>query len=131
MPRVIVAVTKDVRPRIAAILSDCELRFVDHAAELAAELAHSCCNMLIVGLQFDESSGMDALEQVLRQEHDFPVVCVRGRPFSRLGTPALQVAHVALGELGARNFIDLLEYPDDAAGNARVRALLHHLPTER
>ena len=34
---------------------------------------------------------------------------------------------MALGELGAQNFIDLLEYPDDALGNARVRAMLERL----
>ena len=33
----------------------------------------------------------------------------------------------ALNELGTRNFIDLLDYPDDAGGNARVREMLERL----
>lgn len=68
-----------------------------------------------------------ALERVRARDETFPVVCVRGLPFSRLGERTLEASRVALGELGARDFIDLLEYPDDALGNARVRAMLERL----
>jgi hypothetical protein len=54
------------------------------------------------------------------------VVCVRGLP-SRLGHRSLHALRTVLDELGARDFIDLLEYPDDALGNARVRAMLERL----
>ena len=68
----------------------------------------------------------DGLERVFAREETFPVVCVRGVT-SRLGKPALDSARLALGELGAQNFIDLLEYPAEQAGNARVRSMLERL----
>jgi hypothetical protein len=55
------------------------------------------------------------------------VVCVRGAPFSHLAETTLEASRMALSELGAQDFIDLLEYPDDALGNARVRAMLERL----
>jgi hypothetical protein len=34
---------------------------------------------------------------------------------------------MASSELGAPHFIDLLQYPDDEKGNARVRAMLERV----
>lgn len=126
-PRVLAAVSRGLEPRIRAILHECELYFVRTGAELVRSLDESRWDMLIVGMHFDESSAIAALERVLARGETFPVVCVRGMPFGRLGQPALDALRMALGELGAQNFIDLLEYPDDALGNARVRAMLERL----
>ena len=129
--RVLAAVSPGLEARIRAILPECELRFVHTGPELVRALEAWRCDMLIVGLHFDESSAIAALERVLAREETFPVVCVRGLPFNRLGRPALDALRMALGELGAHNFIDLLEYPDDAPGNARVRGMLERLLPER
>jgi DNA-binding NtrC family response regulator len=126
-PRVVAAVRRDVQARIRAILPDCELRFVDSGTQLARALDEAHCDLLIVGTHFDESSAVAALERVLSREETFPVVCVRGVPSTRLGAPALNALRLALDELGAQDFIDLLQYPDDALGNARVRAMLERL----
>jgi len=126
-PRVVAAVSPDVQRRIQAILPECEVRFVETGTQLVRALDEARCDMLIVGLHFDESSALAALERVFSREKTFPVVCVRGAPFSRLGKPTLDALRMALGELGAQNFIDLLEYPDDALGNAHVRAMLERL----
>jgi hypothetical protein len=118
-PRVIVAVVVEARPRLRAILPGCELRFVDTEAELLRELAERRCDMLIVGAHFQESSAIAAIENVLAREETVPVVCIRGKPFAMaLGKAALDALGMASRALGARNFIDLLEYPDDEAGNA-------------
>lgn len=82
--------------------------------------------MLIIGLHFDESTAVTALQRVLARDETFPVVCVRGMP-SRLGQGSLHALRVALEELGVHHFIDLLENPDDEAGNGRVRAMLERL----
>src|SRR5688572_19101086 len=127
-PRVVAAVGRDVQQRIRAILPECELRFVDTGAQLLRALDETRCDMLIVGMHFDESSAVAALERVLGRGETFPVVCVRGLPFTRgLGQGSLDALRMASDELGAQYFIDLLDYPDDALGNARVRAMLERL----
>ncbi len=126
-PRVMAAVARSLQRRIRAILPDCELRFVGTSAELLRALEQASCDLLIIGLHFDQSSAMQALQRVLARDETFPVVCVHGLPSSRLGYPALEASRLALSELGAHNFIDLRQYPDDALGNARVSAMLEHL----
>ena len=126
-PRVVAAVRRDVQRRIRAVLPGCELRFVETGAQLVRALDEAPWDMLILGLHFDESGTAAALERVLARGETFPVVCVRGVPFSCVGEKTLQASRLALCELGARNFIDLLDYPDDALGNARVQAMLERL----
>jgi hypothetical protein len=126
-PRVMAAVSRRVQRRIRAILPGCELRFVQTAAQLARALDEERCDLLIIGTHFDASSAIAALERILARGQACPVVCVRGLPFRGLGQPALNALRLALDGLGARNFIDLLEYPDNARGNARVRAMLERL----
>jgi hypothetical protein len=126
-PRVVAAVNPEIRPRIRAVLPGCELRFVHTGAELARALDEARCDMLILGLHFDESSAAAAVERVMSREETFPVVCVRGQAFTLLGEKSLEASRLALRALGAHNFIDLLEYPNDALGNARVQAMLERL----
>lgn len=121
--RVVAAVSPALRQRMRVILPDCDLRFVADCDDLARELDHERCDMLIVGSHFDDSSAVAALERVRKRPESFPVVCVRGVR-SRFGTRSLHALRMALSELGARNFIDLVDYPDDESGNARVRAML-------
>jgi hypothetical protein len=125
-PRVVVAVSPEVRPRIRAVLPACELRFVETGAELLGVLGDERCDMLIIGVHFEESTAVAALERALRGGELCPVVFVRGRR-TLYGERSLHALRMALDELGAENFIDLLRYPDDALGNARVQAMLERL----
>ena len=129
--RIVAAVSPDVRGRIRAILADCELRFVDTGAELARALDEAPCDLVLVGLHFEESSALAALEQVFSREQSFPVVCVRGRPFRCLKERSLHGLRMALSELGVHNFIDLLQFPDDPAGNAHLAAALEGVMARR
>jgi hypothetical protein len=127
-PRVVAAVDRDVERRICAILPQCELHFVRTGEQLLRALDEWPCDMVIVGSHFDQSTAVVALEHVLARGETFPVVCVRGLPFARgLGASTLEALRLASGELGAQHFIDLLQYPDDEPGNARVRAMLERL----
>jgi DNA-binding LacI/PurR family transcriptional regulator len=127
-PRVVAAVSREVQRRIRAILPGCELHFVQTEEQLLRALNEARCDMLIVGSHFDESTAVAALERVLARGASFPVVCVRVMPFAaRLGQPTVEALRMASSELGAQHFIDLLQYPDDENGNARVRALLQRL----
>lgn len=122
--RLVAAVSPAVRQRIRNVVPDCQLRFVRNGEELLREIDH--CDLLILGAHFDESTAVAALERVVARRERFPVVCVRGVR-TRYGRRSLHALRMALNELGAANFIDLLDYPDDEAGNAHVRALLEHL----
>jgi hypothetical protein len=122
--RLVAAVNPAVRRRIRKVAPKCELRFVENRDELLSEIEH--CDMLILGAHFEESTTVAALERVLARRDSLPVVCVRGVR-SRYGQRSLHALRMALNELGAPNFIDLLDYPDDETGNAQVRALIEHL----
>jgi PleD family two-component response regulator len=128
-PRVIAAVSREAQRRIRAVLPpQCEVSFVEHGAQLLRALNETRCDMLIVGVHFDECTAVALLERVRARANTFPVVFIRGVPFStRLGQPALAALRMASSALGVQNFIDLLEYPDDENGNARVRAMLERL----
>jgi hypothetical protein len=126
-PRVVAAVTHDVQRRIRAILPECELRFVQTGSQLVHVLDEAHCALMIVEVHFDESAAAAALKCVLAREETFPVVCVRDVPFAKLGRAALDALRTALGGAGVQAFVDLLEYPDDETGNARVRAMLEQL----
>jgi len=125
-PRIVAAVSDEIRPRIRAIFPTSELRFVETGAELVAALRQASCDIVVLGMQFDESSAVAVLESVRARGAALPVVCVRGRA-SVLGQRSLHALRVALDALGAEDFIDLLDYPDDEAGNSRIRAMFERL----
>jgi hypothetical protein len=127
VPGIVAAAGRDVQRRIRAILPECELRFVHTGSELVRALDEAPCDMMIVEMHFDQSSAVAALKCALSRDETFPVVCVRGVAFAKLGRPALDALRMALGELGAQHFIDLLQYADDEIGNARVRSMLERL----
>jgi hypothetical protein len=124
---IVAAVSWDVQRRIRAILPEYELRFADTGTQLVRVLDEAHCDLMIVEVHFDESTAVAALKCALSRDGTFPVVCVRGVPFAKLGRPALDALRMALGELRAQHFIDLLQYADDEIGNARVRFMLERL----
>jgi hypothetical protein len=126
LPRVVAAMSPQAHERMRRILAGCDLRFPETGPDLLRVLDDERCDMLIVGAHFDESTAVAALERVLSRPEAFPVVCVRGLR-SMFGQRSLRALRMALNEMGAQNFIDLLEYPDDDAGNARVRGMLLQL----
>jgi hypothetical protein len=123
--RVLLAVSARTQRRIAAILSDCELSFVPSGSRLLQALEHADHDLVIIGAHFDESSALAVLEQLGKRRDVPPLVCVRGA--SRFGRPSVEALRLASEQLGARGFIDLEQYPDNEAGNARVRRMLERL----
>jgi hypothetical protein len=126
-PRIVAAVHADVRPRIRAILSGCDLRFVQTGSELVRALEEAHCTLMIVEVHFDDCSAVAALKCVLAREETFPVVCVRDVPGDKPGYATLNALRMALGAVVARAFIDLAQHRDDEAGNACLRAMLMEL----
>lgn len=123
-PRVVAAVSSCIRPRILAVLAGCELCFVSTGTELVRALHAAPCGLLMVEVHFDESAAAAALRCALACDASIPVVCVRDVPGAKPAYAALNALRMAFGSVGARDFIELWEHPDDMAGNARVRARL-------
>ena len=122
--RVIAAVSVPSRPRIQSIFPDCEVRFVDTAAELACALQRERCDLLLVGAHFEQSTALAVLERLLPEERRCPAIFVRGRPSPAFGESTVHAMRMAAHAVGCVAFVDLLDYPDTDAGNAAVRGLL-------
>lgn len=122
-PRVVAAVSADVRARLRAVLGGCELVFVQSGTELVLALDRARCDLLVVEVHFDQSTAEAALRCVLSREESFPVVCVRDVPLATLRHAVLNALRSALDRAVVDDFIDLAEHVDDAAGNARVRTM--------
>ena len=123
-PRVVAAVSSCIRPRILAVLTGCEVCFVSTGTQLVRALDAAPCALLMVEVHFDESAAAAALRCVLACKGNFPVVCVRDVPGAKPAHAALNALRMAFGSVGARDFIELWEHPENEAGNALVRARL-------
>jgi hypothetical protein len=123
-PRVVAAVSSGLRPRILAILANYELCFVSTGTELVRALDAAPCALLMVEVHFDESAAAAALRCALACNGSFSVVCVRDVAGAKPAHAALNALRTTFGSVGARDFIDLWEHPENEAGNALVRARL-------
>ncbi len=126
-PRIVAAVGREVQRRMRAMLPGCELHFAQTGSQLVRALDEAPCDIMLVEIHFDESTAVAALKCARSRNGSFPVVCLRSVPFAKVGPPALDALRTAMGELGPQFFIDLLQYSDDDAGNASVRAVLAQL----
>jgi hypothetical protein len=126
--RVLLAVARETRPRMSAVVRGWDARYVESAADFVRALAAEHHDLIIVGAHFDESNVIDALKQALSRAQRTPVVCLHGTGFtSALGAGTVQALRLASEALGAHSFLDLSRFPDDAQGNARLRAMIERL----
>ena len=126
--RVVAAVGPYVKPRIRAILPECDLHFVASGSELVQALDEAPCDMMIVEVHFDESTAAAALRCALARDETFAVVCVRNVSFAGSPHAALNALRMVLGGCMPVNaFVDLVDYADDEAGNGRVRGMFERL----
>jgi len=124
---VLLAVGPQARHRLQRILGgDCDLRHVASTTELLQALDPAVHDMVVVGAHFDESHTLDVLARIFHHDHARIVVCVCGRR-GLLGEATVNGLGLASRVLGARGFVDLTAYPDDDAGDARIRSLFQRL----
>jgi hypothetical protein len=79
---------------------------------------------VVVGVYFDDSQMFDLVRAIRNDEthNEAPIVCVRGGPgFAAVTTRTLEMACRALS---ADAFVDLIQYTDEAAGDAELRAVV-------
>ncbi len=94
-------------------------------ARQALEGQRFCC--MVLGIQFDESRMLKLLDHVRSKERlHTPVVCVIGMK-GRLSDTALDAFDKAARALGAREVLDVTDFPDDERGNRALRAAVDRL----
>jgi ActR/RegA family two-component response regulator len=122
--RVLLATSVETQRRLARALQGFDVACAESAGEVRAALAAGRFDLIVVGAHFDESKALEVIAEIRRTPHGASLVCVRGTPFHRVGRPAMEAFRMACEALGVRRVVDLLDYPDDEAGNQSIRTLL-------
>jgi DNA-binding response OmpR family regulator len=120
--RILVADVPQMDGRYAAALAGWEIVFVRTMSEARHALAAERYDLVVIGVYFDDSQMFDLLRAIRSGETHtkVPIVCVRGRPgFTAITSRTLEMTVKALG---GDEFVDLLHFGDDDAGNAVLRA---------
>ncbi|HEV3011383.1 MAG TPA: hypothetical protein VGX52_20375 [Burkholderiales bacterium] len=127
MKKILVADVPQMDARYSAALAAWEIAFVRTMGQAREALGAGRCDLVAIGVYFDDSRMFD-LVRALRADavhREVPIVCVRGRSgFTAVTTRTLELT---LKALTANEFIDLVHFSDDAAGNAALRAAVERL----
>lgn len=125
---VLVAEAAPGRDRLARILDGRDVEFASTCVEARLRLRTRSYDLIVIGAHFDSSTALELAQEVLRDDAHRPVICVYCVPFR---TPSarrsFEAFRIASSALGAAEVLNLLEFPDDEAGNARVRRMLDRL----
>lgn len=127
MKKILVADVPQMDVRYAAALAGWEIAFVRTMSEARHALAAERYDLVAMGVYFDDSQMFDLLRAIRSDDTrgKVPIVCVRGRPgFTAITSRTLEMTVKALA---ADEFIDLLHFGDDEAGNAALRASVQRL----
>lgn len=127
MKKILVADVPHMDGRYGGAFSGCDVHFVRTMAEARQQLVQGRFDLVAIGVYFDDSQMFDLI-RAIRHDHaegGLPIICVRGHPgFTAVTSRTLEFA---VKTLGASEFIDLVHYADEAAGNAALRAAAERL----
>ena len=114
--------------RLRRILVGHDLTMAKSVEEANAQLQNREFAMVILGVNFDESRMFEVLRLVRTYKANqlTPVVCMLTTE-SRLSDVALEGLDHAVKAMLANAFLNLNKFPDDEAGNARVRRIIDYL----
>jgi hypothetical protein len=111
--------------KIRGCLPGHDLTFVRSMYEAISALRHDGFQLVVIGLEFDESRMLELLQYVraLPKYQDIPVVCVHAEHMN-LSEAVLKNIDVAVKALGGRGFLNLgdgaIKYKEDCAYLDRV-----------
>lgn len=126
-PHVLTAVSPRAAKRMSRILQGFVVQRAYSATDVARALRCWSFDVVIVGSRFDGPNAIEAVKLVLGRTPGVPLVCVHLERFCPAAEQATLAAfRAACEELGV-DFVDVLSFPDDEAGNARVRAELESI----
>ena len=122
---VLVAAIPAAAQRLCRLLPDCRLVVPATLGEAQAALAREQFALAVLGVYFAESRMFDLLSFTRSSalNRDVPVVCLLGAR-GRLSTLTVRLLEETVNAMPGCRFVDLTAIPDDAAGNAEVRARL-------
>jgi CheY-like chemotaxis protein len=114
--------------RLSRVLDGHDLTVPRSVDEAKAELERREFAMVILGVHFDESRMFELLRLVRTYKANelTPVVCMLTSE-SRLSDVAVEGLDHAVKAMLANAFLNLRKFPDDDAGNARVRRIIDYL----
>ena len=123
--RVLVANVPEMDEKLRDCLPGHDLTFVRTMKEAITELRHDGFQLVVIGLEFDESRMLELLQYVRSLAHykEVPVVCVYSEYYN-LSEAVLKNIDVAVKALGGLAFLNLgdgvLNYKSDCAFLDRV-----------
>jgi len=127
MKKILVADVPQMDERYSAAFTGWEVAFARTLAQAHQALDAGSCAVVVTGVYFDDSRMFD-LVRTLRSDEmhaKVPIVCVRGRPgFTAVTSRTIELTVRALA---ADEFVDLVQFGDDEAGNAALLAAAQRL----
>jgi DNA-binding NtrC family response regulator len=123
--KVLVAATPESDEKIRDCLPDHDLTFVRTMHQALAALRHDGLQLIVIGMEFDESRMLELLQYVRSLPHykEVPVVCVHA-DYLNLSETVIRNIDVAVKALGGIAFLDLaagvIRYKEDCAFLDRV-----------
>jgi PleD family two-component response regulator len=127
--KILVAVGNDNRERLTRVLEGHELVFVDDGDAARECLENYRFGLVCLGVHFDESQMFSLLGDIRSHAmyRKVPILCVLGSWGRMLSEVAVEGLDHAVKAMMANGFLNLLHFPDNAEGNARIRRIVDYL----
>ena len=127
--KILVAVVHDNRERLVHVLEGHDLVFVDNGDDARELLERDVYGLVLLGVHFDESQMFSVLGDIRSRARyrKVPILCVLGSWGRMLSEVAVEGLDHAVKAMMANGFLNLLHFPDDEQGNARIRRIADYL----
>lgn len=127
--KILVAVVHDNRERLTRVLEGHDLVFVETGDEAREELENQRFGLVFLGVHFDESQMFSLLSEIRAHAmyRKVPILCVLGSWGRLLSEVAVEGLDHAVKAMMANGFLNLMHFPDNAEGNARIRRIADYL----
>jgi hypothetical protein len=125
---ILIAASSSLLDRLRPVLEGHRLVHAQHMDEALRRFNAEEFGMVIVGVHFDESQMFELLERLRStgRKPSVPIVCML--PAQHALSPVfLKGLDHAVKALMANAFLDLRNFPDDDASNARLRRIIDYL----
>jgi CheY-like chemotaxis protein len=117
--RVLACTIQGTQARLRAVLPDAELHLVYTTDEALRLLRQHRFDLVMIGLRFDESRGLELPGRILTEGLETPpFVGMRGARTAAAISP--QAFDLPMWALGARDVIDFGAIPDNDTGNRHI-----------